>query len=150
MVVSESISQEAWFLWISILVGAGLFFLYDILRIFRRIVPHGNLWIGMEDFLYWLICTGAVFIMLYQENDGMMRGFAFGGLLIGMSLYYLLLSRLVIRINVLVWTKVLGGLGKIIGLFLRTIGHNLKKVWQFIRKRLKKLFRAVKIGLCKL
>lgn len=150
MVVSESIGQEAWFLWISILVGAGLFFLYDILRIFRRIVPHGNLWIGLEDFLYWLICTGAVFVMLYQENDGMMRGFAFGGLLVGMLLYYLLLSRHVIRIHVLVWKKALGFLGKIFGFFLRPIGHILKKILRFIRKRLKKLLRAVKIGLCKL
>lgn len=52
---------EAVFLGISVLVGMGLFLLYDIFRIFRRIVPHGAIWIGVEDFCYWLLCTAAVF-----------------------------------------------------------------------------------------
>lgn len=150
MVVSESIGQEAYFLGISVLVGMGLFFLYDILRIIRRLVPHGNLWIGAEDFVYWMVCTGAVFVMLYQENDGMVRGFALGGLLVGMGIYYLLLSRLVIRMNVFVWKKVLGFLGKIFGFFLRPAGKAGKKFGRFFRKQLKKFIRAVKMGLCKL
>ena len=71
MAVSTSIYQELLFLGSSVLVGMGLFFLYDILRIFRRILPHGNIWIGVEDFLYWIIFTGVVFVLLYRENDGM-------------------------------------------------------------------------------
>ena len=50
--VSEGIFTEAVFLGISVLVGMGLFLLYDIFRIFRRIVPHGAIWIGVEDFCY--------------------------------------------------------------------------------------------------
>ena len=73
MAVSTSIYQELLFLGSSVLVGMGLFFLYDILRIFRRILPHGNIWIGVEDFLYWIIFTGVVFVLLYRENDGMVR-----------------------------------------------------------------------------
>ena len=91
--VSEGIFTEAVFLGISVLVGMGLFLLYDIFRIFRRIVPHGAIWIGVEDFCYWLLCTAAVFLMLYQENDGMIRGFAIGGVIFGMILYFFLLSR---------------------------------------------------------
>ena len=88
--VSEGIFTEAVFLGISVLVGMGLFLLYDIFRIFRRIVPHGAIWIGVEDFCYWLLCTAAVFLMLYQENDGMIRGFAIGGVIFGMILYFFL------------------------------------------------------------
>lgn len=150
MVVSESIGHEAAVLGISVLVGAVLFLLYDVLRIFRRIVPHGNIWIGVEDFLYWLICTAAVFVMLYRENEGMVRGFALGGLVVGMLLYYALLSRLVIRVNVLVLRSVLGAIGKIFGTLFGPILRILKKLYKFIRKELKKMIRAVKIGLCKL
>lgn len=150
MTVSETIGQEAVFLGISILVGAGLFFLYDILRIFRRIVPHGNIWIGAEDFLYWMVCTIAVFVMLYQENDGMVRGFAIGGVIFGMIFYYLLLSRFVIKINVLVLKTVLGIIKKVLGFFLRPFWKIGKKILGFIRKQLKKIFQAVKMGLCKL
>ena len=121
MAVSTSIYQELLFLGSSVLVGMGLFFLYDILRIFRRILPHGNIWIGVEDFLYWIIFTGVVFVLLYRENDGMVRGFAFGGLLVGMTCYYLLLSRLIVHCQVWIWKKILGILGNVLGFFVRPV-----------------------------
>lgn len=150
MVVSETIGREAALLGSSILVGAGLFFLYDILRIFRRVVAHGNIWIGVEDLLYWLVCTGVVFVMLYQENDGMMRGFALGGVVLGTLLYYLLLSRFIVQVNVFVIKKIFGFLRKILGFVFGPIIRVCKKAGRFLRKQLKKFFRAVKMGLCKL
>lgn len=149
MTVSEAVVREAAFLGAAILAGAGLFFLYDILRIFRRIVPHGSIWIGIEDFVYWLICTGTVFVMLYRENDGMVRGFALGGVALGMFLYFLLLSRFVVRIHVLLLKTVLGFLGRLLGFLLCPFWKLWKKIWGFFRKRLKKIFKAVKIGLLK-
>ena len=127
-----------------------LFFLYDLLRIFRRIIPHGNFWIGVEDFLYWMVCTGTVFVMLYQENDGMVRGFALGGVVLGMLFYYLLLSRFVIRANVFVLKKILGILGKILGFFFHPVFWFLRKIGRFFRKQLKKFLRAVKMCIYKL
>ena len=133
MAVSTSIYQELLFLGSSVLVGMGLFFLYDILRIF-----------------HWIIFTGVVFVLLYRENDGMVRGFAFGGLLVGMACYYLLLSRLIVHCQVWIWKKILGIIGKVLGFFVRPVWKTLKKVGAFCGKRLKKFVRAVKIGLCKL
>lgn len=149
MTVSETIGQEALFLGSSVLLGALLFFLYDILRIFRRIVPHGILWIGVEDFIYWLICTGAVFVMLYQENDGMVRGFSIGGIIVGMLLYYALLSRFVIYINVRILKSILHVVKKVLGFIFSPFWKIGRKIVLFIRKRLKNIWRAVKIGLCK-
>ena len=150
MSVSETIGQEAAFLGTSILVGAALFLAYDALRIFRRMVPHGNLWIGIEDFLYWLFCTAAVFVLLYRENDGMVRWFAFGGIILGMLLYYVTLSRLLIRINVFLFGKIGGILGKIFGRVFGPPVKITKKFTGLLIKRLKKVWRAVKMGLCKL
>lgn len=150
MVVSETIGQEALLFGISILVGAGLFLLYDVLRIFRRIAPHGTIWISIEDFIYWLLCTGVVFVMLYWENDGMVRGFALMGLVFGMGIYYLLLSRYVVSVNVLILKTVLRYLYKILHFFFGPMVRIGKKVVRFLIKRLKKVARAVKISLCKL
>ena len=130
MAVSAAISEQAASLGVSILIGGALFLLYDIFRIFRRVVPHGNFWIGVEDFFYWLCCIG--------------------GIMIGMLLYYFLLSRFVIRINVMVFGTVFGLLGKIFGTILLPFRKHGKKIIHFFRKRLKKVCRAVKIGLCKL
>ena len=150
MMVSGAIGQEAVFLGNAVMVGAGLFLLYDFLRIFRRILPHGNLWIGIEDFIYWIICTGVVFVMVYRENDGMMRGFALVGLAVGMFLYFLLLSRYIVRVNVMVLRAILGFVRRIFAFFFRPIGKFGKKVAVFLIKRLKNLARAVRISLCKL
>lgn len=150
MSVSETIGQEAVLLGTSILLGAALFLVYDVLRILRRVVPHGNLWIGLEDFIYWLICTAAVFVLLYRENDGMVRGFAFGGIVIGMLLYYVILSRWMIKVNVFVLSKVCGLFKKILGGIFGPLAKIGKKFTVFLIKRLKKVWRAVKMGLCKL
>lgn len=150
MVVSETIGHEAVFLGISILVGAALFLLYDFLRIFRRVIPHGSFWIGVEDILYWLIYTGVVFVMLYRENDGMVRGFAIGGLVFGMLLYFFLLSRFVVRLNVLIFGTAVRGVMKILHFFFKPVGRIGKKVALFWTKELKKFVRAVKMCLCKL
>lgn len=150
MAVNGAIGQEAFFLGVSILVGAALCGLYDVLRIFRRIAAHGNFWIGLEDFLYWITCTGVVFLMIYRENDGMARGFAFGGILLGLLLYHLLLSRFFIGINVLILRKTLGAVGKALCVLFGPFLWIAKKVGGFLGKQLKKLQKAVKMGIHKL
>ena len=77
----------------SLLTGAGLMALYDVLRIFRLLIPHGFLWIGVEDFLYWIISGFTTFYLLYRENDGALRFYVLGGMLAGALLYYLCISR---------------------------------------------------------
>lgn len=150
MAISEAIGQQAALFCTSIFVGAGLFLLYDVLRIFRRIIPHGNIWIGVEDFIYWMICTGIVFVMLYQENDGMIRGFALLGLVFGMAVYFLLLSRYVVQVNVLILKKILGCVKRVLRFFFGPLIKSGKKVMVFLTKQLKKIAQAVKMGLCKL
>lgn len=147
-VISGVIYGQASSLAISVLLGALLFLLYDLLRIFRRILPHGIVWIGVEDLLYWLIFTAAVFVMLYRENDGMLRGFVIGGIAAGMFFYYVLLSRFVIRLHVLL-RAVLGVCGRVTGFFLRPIRSVQRKIGVFFKKRLKNVWRAVKMGLSK-
>ncbi len=150
MAVSETIGHEALLFGISMLAGAGLFLLYDILRIIRRILPHGTVAVGIEDFFYWLVCTGVVFVMLYRENDGMVRGFALLGMAVGTVLYYLLLSRYVVSLHVFLLKSVLQLLHKVFGVLFGPVIRFGKKVGRFLKKELKKLVRAVKIGLCKL
>lgn len=149
MNIQESIGQEAVLLGISMLLGAALFLVYDILRIFRRIFPHGAIWIGVEDFCYWILCTAAVFVMLYRENDGMVRGFSLGGVVIGMALYYFLFSRFVIKILVKILRTILGFFGKTGSVLFSPFRKAGTKIFLFFKKRLKKIAKAIKIGISK-
>lgn len=150
MVISETIGNEAVFFFVSVLCGMGLVFTYDLFRIFRRIIAHGNIWIGIEDACYWIFCTIVVFLLLYQENDGMMRAFCFLGILIGGVFYGFLFSRFVVKICVLVFGTVLKFFRKVLGTILRPFTKIGKKMGAFLWKQLKKLYKTIKIGLCKL
>lgn len=150
MQVSEAIGNEAVFFLASVLCGMGLVLVYDFFRIFRRLVPHGNIWIGIEDVCYWIFCTVAVFLLLYQRNDGMMRAFCFIGIALGGISYAFLLSRFVVKICVRILGTILKFLGKILGVVSKPFTKIGKKILLFLGKQLKKLYKAIKIGLCKL
>lgn len=126
--VSDGIHQELVFLLISFALGEGLVMLYDVFRIFRKVVPHGVIWISVEDVLYWIVAALLIFGMIFQENDGLIRGFAIGGILLGMLFFNHFVSPFLIR----------------------SISGILKKILEILKKGLKKVQEAVKIGLCKL
>ena len=142
MRVSEAIGNEAIFFVISMFCGMGLVVVYDLFRIFRRLVSHGNIWIGCEDVSYWLFCTAVVFLLLYRQNDGMMRAFCFLAIGLGGLIYAFLFSKTVVKLVV----QFLKALWKVIG---SPIFKRGKKAFVFVRKQLKKLYKAIKIGLCK-
>lgn len=156
MEVSVEIIKEADVLLISLVMGMGMLLVYDLLRIFRRLIPHGTIWVGVEDMLFWIASAIALFAMLYQENSGYIRGFAIGGVLVGMLFYNLLLSRLVVKVSVFLLKKLIFILSRPFAwtarLFRRPVGfvHKIgKKGTRFLKNRLKKVWRTVKIGLCK-
>lgn len=69
------------------LLGAAMMTAYDVIRIFRRLIPHGTAAVAVEDILYWLFCGVNIFRMLYVENSGAIRGFAIAAVVLGMLLY---------------------------------------------------------------
>lgn len=85
--MSPNIQIEARLLALSVLTGAGLMAFYDALRIFRLVIRHGWLWIGVEDLIYWVIAGFTVFFLLYQENDGAIRWYVIGTVLLTMVVY---------------------------------------------------------------
>lgn len=157
MHMSESILKEADILLKALATGAVLILVYDFLRIIRRLVPHGTVWIAIEDILFWVGSAVAVFAMLCQENDGYLRGFSIGGVVLGMILYSVTLSPLVVKESVFLLEKILYLLFRPLVCFfkllkkpVRFMGKKSRKIGRFLKKQLKKVWKTVKIGLCKL
>lgn len=143
--VSETIAREGSLLLVSFLFGIALMLLYDVFRIFRHIVPHGTIWMALEDILYWITCAVGIFAMLYQENDGLLRWFVLGGVAIGMLMENSFISPRVIWIFV----KILSAWLKLLGKIFHVMEKPGKKLFLFFRKELKKIEKAIKIGLSK-
>lgn len=150
MQIRETIGNEAVFFWISMLCGIGLAFVYDLFRIFRRLFSHGNIWIGIEDVCYWCFCTITVFLLLYRENDGMLRLFCFIGIAVGSAAYIFILSRFVLKFCVKILGTVLKFMGRMLGIIGSPFIKNGKKIINFFGKQLKKLYKVIKMGLYKL
>lgn len=123
MSVSESIQNEMMLFGSAVLLGAALMLLYDVIRICRRILPRGIILVSIEDVIYWIVFGVAVFILLYRENDGAVRGFIVGGIAAGLFLYYQLLGR---------W------LMKWMGILIRSLKKRLKKAMEKVKIKLRK------------
>lgn len=85
--MSARIVGELEFFARSFVWGIFITLVYDCLRLFRQAVHHGNVWVALEDLLYWVVYALLLFRMMYLENDGMIRGFALLAVLLGMLLY---------------------------------------------------------------
>lgn len=92
--MSVTIRYEVQLLAGSLALGICLMIIYDGLRLFRLIIPHGNLWTGVEDALYWLGSSILTFLLLFEQNDGVLRSYAIAGVLAGMIFYNLSAGRI--------------------------------------------------------
>lgn len=146
--------DENVFLLHSLLMGIFITFVYDLLRIFRRVAPHGHFLVSLEDLAFWVYCGGEVFLLMYRESNGTLRWFAVLGALAGMFFYKKTVSPLLVRYASLLLTKllallkkVLGWMWKPFGLAGRKTGSAVHKAGGRFRRRMGKLRRAVKLRL---
>lgn len=161
--VSENIFQELDFFAVSFVLGILLVLAYDCLRIFRRLIRHGAAWISLEDLCYWIVTAFVIFAMLYKKNDGLIRGFSIGGIVIGMLLYNQFISRYTVRYIACFLKKAIQ-IAKRIWKFLsapfrkaakitsaksRALANKGRKIGKYCKKRLKNAGKKIRIGLIK-
>ena len=144
------ISTQAYTFLYSILCGMLIGFIYDVFRIKRKTIKTGALFIYIEDLTYWIIVAAIVFALIFYSNDGEIRGYIFIGAIIGVTLYMLLFSNIIVNLSV----RVLDLLGRIIRFILFIISYPVRiliKIISFpirlISKPVKKLLKSLKASL---
>lgn len=132
--MSGEIVKE-WYFWlVSIAAGAFMAFVYDVLRLFRRLVRHGRFAVDLEDILYWTACFGLSFTLLYYGNNGVIRFAAVLGAALGMFGYAVTAGRFFVRFSFWVIDKTVGALFRLIGKIMRRIGRIRKPIQCFVHK----------------
>ena len=86
--MSTYVTRELVLLACSIWQGAVLGFWYDLIKTVRKLIHHGRAAVSLEDFLYWMAAALYLFVKIYGENRGILRGYLFGGILGGAALYH--------------------------------------------------------------
>ena len=148
------------FLLHALLTGIFITFVYDILRILRRVVPHNGFFVSLEDLCFWIFCGADVFLLMYRESNGTLRWFAVLGALAGMTLYKKLVGKLFVKYisealrrlikavkRILGWVfRPVAGLGRMAGRTARKAGRGIRRIAGRIRKRVKnRLTRFLKM-----
>ena len=75
------------FLFHSAIPGIYLTFVYDTIRILRRIIRHNVFFLSVEDLIYWIYFGAESFMLMYRESNGVLRWFAVLGAGAGCLLY---------------------------------------------------------------
>lgn len=113
---------------ISLYLGAGIGATYDFIRCIRRLISHNNIFIAIEDIIYWLIWAFVIIDKIHTYNYGSLRGYVFLGIFIGAVFYFCTISCVMMPL-------------------LSHILYHLKKYSKKINKMLKNALKRVKISL---
>ncbi len=161
--MSREIVQELTFFTHSVLIGLVITFVYDWIRVLRRLFKHGTLLMSVEDLLFWLACGIGVFYMLYRENNGTLRWFAVLGAAVGMFFYKMIVRDVFVNIMSTCLYKIMWFVFRVLQIVLKPVkrlisvektfvlytGRKLKKCKNFIKKRLTVFIKTIRIILCK-
>lgn len=95
--MGEFIVAEARLFLESAYYGMILGITYDVLRILRRIIKHRNTIVYIEDYLFWVAWGVILFSLIFNYNDGVIRGYVFAGVLTGALMYIYGISRYIVK-----------------------------------------------------
>jgi len=139
-------SDENIFLFYAIYMGVYITFIYDIIRVVRRVFPHSDGMVSLEDIGFWIYCGGRVFVLMYKFSDGMLRWFAILGALAGMCFYKKFISSFFVNYTSIIFIKI----KKIIVKTAKFVLRPIFKCYFRIKKKLTISFKMLKISIAEL
>lgn len=137
--MNELVIWELGYVGKCLFLGAGLMFLYDVLRIVRIVIPHSIAVLSIEDIIYWMVAGVLMFVLLYKEDAGSIRWFAVAVTALGMIVYNFVVSRFTVPFigKVLRWPVL--KLAKLVKEVTSRLGASGKLVTELLKKRFKKV-----------
>ena len=134
MNIYSFVSSQGHILLAMFLLGIALGAFYDLIRVIRRLLDTGRLFVNVSDVVYWVVATAYIWHVQNEMADGVIRFCQLFTVALGMILYYIILSSLVIWI---IYTP-LHFMGKLFSTMYRYIGRRLDAVLSFIGQRIQR------------
>lgn len=112
------IMNQVYLFFIFIANGVLIGILFDFFRILRKSFKTSDIVTYIEDFLFWILTGFSILYFMFVFNNGEIRLFMFLGIAVGITLYMLIFSSFLIKINVTIITFLKKVISKIIGIIL--------------------------------
>lgn len=118
------IYEQLFCLLIFTITGIVIGILFDLFRILRKSFKTADWITYIQDILFWILTGFIVLFSIFKFNNGEIRSYIFLGITLGILIYMLTISKLIIKYAVLIinWIK------KIISYPLNIIVNILKKI----------------------
>ena len=148
--------NQAYLFLIFTLNGIFIGLLFDFFRILRKTFKTANLVTYVEDIVFWIITGISIIYCMYNFSDGNIRLFMFLGLIFGIILYMLTLSKIIIKTFVISINTLKKIFNKIIiiplkflytfmrKIILKPIYNIFIKIYVFSSKKIQKILYKVK------
>lgn len=137
-----NVYQQLFDLLIFALTGVVIGILFDIFRIIRRTFKTADFITYIEDILFWILTGLIILFTIFNFNNGEIRVYIFVGLLLGLIIYLLTISKYFIKICV----SILKVIKKIICLPIHIIFNFTKR---FIIIPISSIIQKIKIKITK-
>lgn len=96
----QEVYSQLFCLGIFITTGISIGLLFDIFRILRKSF-HTADWITyIQDVLFWMLAGSMMLFSIFTFNHGEIRSYVFIGILIGVVIYMLAISKLIVKSSV--------------------------------------------------
>ena len=112
------------------LTGVAIGVLFDIFRVLRKSFKTADIITYLEDILFWVLTGLLVLYNIWYFNNGEIRLFMFLGIIMGILIYMLTLSNILIKIFFLI----LSTLKKVILKLIKIMKIPFKPIMSIFRK----------------
>lgn len=103
----EEVYSQLFCLLIFTITGIVIGILFDVFRILRKSFKTADIVTYLQDILFWLITVGIILFSIFQFNHGEIRSYVFIGIVLGVVLYMITISKFIIKSSVFIikWIK---------------------------------------------
>ena len=123
------------------LTGVVIGILFDFFRILRRSFKTSNIITYVEDVLFWILTGVLILYNIWYFNNGEIRIYMFLGIIMGLLIYMLTLSNIIVSL----FSKILKMLIRILEIPFKTIMSIFHKIITIIIKIFNKFTKKIKI-----
>lgn len=120
--------------------GLTLGVVFDIFRIFRKNFDGASYLVWLQDVLMWAVMLAVVYITLFITNSAQLRWYEFAGFGVGLVMYMVLLSRLVVAVS----SAIISFLKKIFAFVFMIISFPFRMIFKLVAPPVKAIIKWLK------
>ena len=111
------------------LTGICIGLLFDFFRIQRKVLKTCDFITYIQDILFWIVSGLIIIFVIMKYTNGEIRIYMVLGIILGILIYFLIISKYIMKIFVCILSFLLNIIGKLL-FYIKKIYKIIKKSWK--------------------